>query len=270
MTPAAGPADPTGRAARQPVVVVGRKALDGHEADAPRLGGRAWWRARRPRAVAALGAHGVDATERVVAITYDDGPHPEHTPRILDVLARRGVRATFFTIGAFVRERPELVRRIVAEGHALGLHGADHRSLAGRDPREVVATTLRAKAHLEDVAQVPVTMFRPPYGVMPKRQGLALWRAGLEPVMWSGDAADWTDRPVDDVVDDARRSVFPGAMLLLHDNRADPETLGPGERLPAFDKGAVLDRLLDLLERDHYRTRTVPELLASYPRVVVL
>jgi len=249
-------------------VVVRRAVVEGHAADAPRLGGRALWRSRRPRAAAALGAYGFDTTERVVAITYDDGPHPEHTPRVLDVLARRGVRATFFTIGASVRPHPELVRRIVAEGHALGLHGADHRPLPGRDVREVRATVLGARDELEDVAQQRITMFRPPYGLMTRRQGLALWRAGLDPVVWSGDAGDWTDRTVDDVVADARRSVFPGAMLLLHDNRADPETLGAEEALPAFDKGLVLDRLLDRLERDGYRTRTVPELLAEHPRVV--
>jgi peptidoglycan/xylan/chitin deacetylase (PgdA/CDA1 family) len=209
----------------------------------------------------------VATTDAVVALTYDDGPDPAHTPGLLDLLADRGVRATFFVLADAAVAHPELVRRIVAEGHELALHGADHTRLPTLPDHEAVAVVADARRRVEAVAGVPVRLFRPPYGAHTVGS-LRGWRAlGLDVVIWSGWAADWYDDAPEAVTARARRSVHPGGFLLLHDTRADPETLAPGEELPRFDRAAVSAGLIDPLTDEGWTFDTVGGLLARYPRV---
>ncbi|WP_454051186.1 polysaccharide deacetylase family protein [Cellulomonas sp. Marseille-Q8402] len=209
----------------------------------------------------------VETADPVVALTYDDGPDPAHTPGLLDLLAARGVRATFFVLADAADAHPGLVRRIVAEGHELALHGADHTRLSTLPDREVVAVVADARRRVEAVAGVPVHLFRPAYGAHTPG-ALRGWRAlGLDVVIWSGWAADWVDDTAEAVTARARRSVHPGGILLLHDTRADPEALGPGEELPRFDRAAVSAGLIDPLTAEGWTFDTVGGLLARYPRV---
>jgi peptidoglycan-N-acetylglucosamine deacetylase len=209
----------------------------------------------------------VDTTEQVVALTYDDGPDPAHTPGLLDLLADRGVRATFFVLADAADAHPDLVRRIVADGHELALHGADHTRLTTLPDAEAVAVVADARRRVEAVAGVPVRLFRPPYGAHTPGALRGWRRLGLDVVIWSGWAADWVDDPADVVADRARGVVHPGGILLLHDTRADPETLAPGEELPRFDRAAVSARLIDGLHADGWTCRTVGDLLRDHPRV---
>lgn len=215
-----------------------------------------------------LGVHCVDTTERVLALTYDDGPHPLHTPRILDELAARKVRATFFVLAEPAGRHPELVARIVAEGHELALHGPDHRSMLTLPARTAVDRVVRARDDLEDLSGAPVRLFRPPYGHHTLGQAARLRRAGLELVIWSGDGLDWIDDTAHRIAERAWNAVFPGGILLLHDDRADPESLREGELLPAFDKAELAGLILDRADSRGFRVTTVGDLLAVYPRVL--
>ncbi len=232
------------------------------------------WRLRGvPRAVLppvvwdSFGTFAVRTGDRVLALTYDDGPHPEHTPALLDVLAQHGAGATFFVLEGPARRHPDIVRRIVDEGHEIGLHGPDHTSLLEQATSVALRRVRDSRAAVEAVAGRPVALYRPPYGRHTPAQSRILARDGLELAIWSGDAKDWVDAPEEDVVEAAWRSVHPGAVLLLHDDRADPERLGPGEQLPAFDKARVLDRLLGRLADEGYRSMTMGAMLHAYPRV---
>lgn len=209
----------------------------------------------------------VNTIDRVVALTYDDGPHPVHTPAILDVLADRGATATFFVLAKHVELYPEIARRIVAEGHEVGLHGDDHRSLLTMTRAEAVKTLRDAKRRVEAVVEVPVALYRPPYGQYTSQQARGIRRLGMDLIMWSGDALDWLDDAETAIADRVVAAAFGGGITLLHDDRADPETLEPGQKLPAFDRAAVLELALDGLDEAGYRTMTVGAMRAAYQNV---
>lgn len=212
----------------------------------------------------------VDTADPVVSLTYDDGPDPAHTPGLLDLLADRGVRATFFVLADAADAHPDLVRRIVAEGHEIALHGADHTRLTTLPDAEAVAVVADARRRVEAVAGVPVRLFRPPYGAHTVGALRGWRRLGLDVVIWSGWAHDWVDGTVEAVAGRARRAVHPGGILLLHDTRADPETLGVGEHLPRFDRAAVSARLIDGLAAEGWTFETTGDLLRTRPRVRAL
>jgi peptidoglycan-N-acetylglucosamine deacetylase len=155
---------------------------------------------------------------RTVAITFDDGPHPDGTPRILEILAEHGAVATFFLAGEQVVKRPELARRVLDAGHAIGLHGYQHRPHPSRSATVIAEDFVRATAAIEDATGIVPRLHRPPYGIYsPASLRLARER-GLQPLMWSRWGKDWrkfttaakiTSRAVGDVQD--------GDVILLHD-----------------------------------------------------
>ena len=160
----------------------------------------------------------VQTARNAVALTFDDGPHPQHTPRLLDILAEHRVRATFFVIGPKVRRYPEIARRIVAEGHELGNHTWHHPILTRFGDGHVLSEIDRTQEIIwQTVGHVPAT-FRPPYGAMSPDQSRMLHeRRNLPSVNWSVDPEDW-QRPGASVV--AWRMVEgarPGAIILAHD-----------------------------------------------------
>jgi peptidoglycan-N-acetylglucosamine deacetylase len=155
--------------------------------------------------------------ERSLALTFDDGPHPETTPALLAALRRARVRATFFLVGEGVERWPELVRQIAADGHAIGNHTHRHRLLVFRTAEQIaeeVAACQRALAR----AGIDARLFRPPHGFKPIGLHRILRRHGLRLVAWQGSIRD-TDAPhaailVERAVALARR----GRILLLHDH----------------------------------------------------
>ncbi|WP_435736845.1 polysaccharide deacetylase family protein [Cellulosimicrobium sp. PMB13] len=192
-----------------------------------------------------LPAFRADPATDCVALTYDDGPHPEHTPRVLDVLAEHDARATFFVLAEPARRHPRIVSRMVAEGHEVAVHGADHRRLTRLGTRAAVGSVLGARHAVEDVAQVPVRLFRPPYGASTLRVNATLHACGLEVVLWTAEARDWMHDDERRIAENALGTLRPGAFLLLHDDRADPELADDPAELPRFDRADVLRRILD-------------------------
>jgi peptidoglycan-N-acetylglucosamine deacetylase len=155
---------------------------------------------------------------RAVAITFDDGPHPEGTPRILELLATAGARATFFVVGEQVRARPELVRRALADGHAVALHGDRHRLQLRLGARALADDLDRGAAAIEDATGATPRHHRPPYGIY-SAAGLAAARErGLEPLLWSAWGKDWRRLTTPErIAARATRGLGPGGVILLHD-----------------------------------------------------
>jgi peptidoglycan/xylan/chitin deacetylase (PgdA/CDA1 family) len=128
-----------------------------------------------------------------LALTFDDGPNPAWTPRLLDSLASHDVRATFFLIGSFAQEEPELVRRILAAGHLIGNHSWSHPNLALTAARRVRQELARTSDTLEQITGMPVLWFRPPFG---GRRPVVLQIArslGMTPVLWNAITTDWSE-----------------------------------------------------------------------------
>lgn len=128
--------------------------------------------------------------ERSIGLTFDDGPSPRWTPRVLDALASRGARATFFVLARAAAAHPDLVRDTVRRGHHVELHGLSHRPFALSLPWRVRPDLDAARAIVEPLAGSALTCVRPPFGVRPLSQR-ALARAGLRLVTWSWSCGDW-------------------------------------------------------------------------------
>lgn len=171
-----------------------------------------------PRAAVSLDVPRRVADARGVAVTFDDGPHPEGTAAVLDALSRAGARATFFVIGEQVERRPALLGEIVAAGHLVALHGYRHRLQLRLSAREVADDLARGSAVIEDAIGISPRLHRPPFGVY-SAAGLAAARgAGMQPLLWSRWGKDWRKFTTPERI--ARRStrdLGPGDVILLHD-----------------------------------------------------
>ncbi len=159
---------------------------------------------------------------RQIALTYDDGPNDPHTLNLLDVLAKRDAKATFFLIGRYVRKRPDIVRAIQSAGHAIGNHTDSH-------PNLILVSAVRLRQELEDCHKAVQDaigeyqpLFRPPFGGRRPNVLRTARRMGLEPVMWSVTAYDWSAKSSDAIVNHAVRQMGArrnkqGEIILLHD-----------------------------------------------------
>ncbi len=155
---------------------------------------------------------------RGVALTFDDGPHPEGTPAVLEVLAGAGARATFFVIGEQVRRRPHLLARMVSEGHAVALHGDRHRLQLRVGAAGVSEDLARGAAAIEDAIGIPPRLHRPPYGIYSPAGLRAARQAGLAPLLWSRWGKDWRRLATPArIAARATHGLLPGDVILLHD-----------------------------------------------------
>ena len=156
-----------------------------------------------------------------VALTFDDGPHPEATPAVLELLAAHGASATFFLVGEQVERRPELARAIHEAGHEIALHGYRHQLLLRRTSRALAADLARARVVIGDATGCEPVLYRPPYGVF-SAGALDLVRAlGLRPLLWSAWGRDWERRATGaSVARRVTRRLQSGDVVLLHDSDA--------------------------------------------------
>lgn len=153
-----------------------------------------------------------------VAITFDDGPHPQGTPQVLEILREADAPATFFLAGEQVARRPALAAEIVAAGHRVELHCHRHRNQLRLTPRQLLEDADRAKATIEEAGGQEIADYRPPYGIFSYAGLRAVRRRGWRPLLWSQWGRDWARRATAQSI--TRRctdSARAGDILLLHD-----------------------------------------------------
>lgn len=156
---------------------------------------------------------------RRLYLTFDDGPHAEHTPPLLDLLAQHGAKASFFLVGKQIEANPELARRIAREGHTLGNHSFTHPRFDKLSLRDQLDEIDRTDALLKGVDGHARHSFRPPRGVMPPRMLVNFFRRRRHAAYWSYDSLDYTRRPAAELVAIIRRyPVKPGDIMLMHDD----------------------------------------------------
>lgn len=166
-----------------------------------------------------------------IALTFDDGPHEERTPAILEELSRARVRATFFLVGERAERYPDLVRRIAAEGHALGNHSWSHAWLLGSRRHRIEEELDRCQDSIFRLTGRAPTLVRPPFGHRDVRFNLAIRERGLRCVLWSLDTFDYVGLSAELVFRRARAAKA-GEVLLFHDG--NPGARGTREGLSLF------------------------------------
>lgn len=197
----------------------------------------------------------VPSTGMVVALTFDDGPNDPYTSRILDVLDREHVPATFFLVGTNVEASPETARRMVSSGHAIGNHSYSHPRFDRLSAFEIEREIEQGANVLARVLGVRTRLVRPPYGLYgPGLEGVCHrrgeWIAG-----WSAQASDWNPRTPDEIAERIERLVHPGAIILLHDGKETEQ--GVDREATAL----AVARLVPDLKARGYRFVTLPELI---------
>jgi peptidoglycan/xylan/chitin deacetylase (PgdA/CDA1 family) len=134
-----------------------------------------------------------------LALTFDDGPNPVWTPRLLDLLARRGVRASFFLVGSRAQAEPALVRQIVASGHLIGNHSWSHLNLALAPSSRIEEELSSTNQILAQISGAPICYFRPPFGARRPQTLRIARRLGLIPVLWNAMTSDWKNPSADSI-----------------------------------------------------------------------
>jgi len=200
---------------------------------------------------------GLPRGSRLLALTYDDGPNDPYTWRMMEVLDRHGVKATFFLLGRFVQQKPEIARALVAAGHAIGIHTWDHPNLILTSSAETRHQLLKTRQAILDVTGVDPTIFRPPFGGR-RPASLRVARAlGLQPIMWNVSCHDWKAKSADEIFARAERQIRGGDVILLHD--------GEYHRIGVDRSRSVeaTDRIVSRFKPDGYQFTTIPQMMET-------
>ncbi|MBM4161250.1 MAG: polysaccharide deacetylase family protein [Ignavibacteria bacterium] len=161
-----------------------------------------------------------------VHLTFDDGPHPCATYKVLDILGRRKIRATFFLVGNDALLHPQVVRRIAEEGHSIGNHAFSHRSLFFKPKSLQVSEIEKTDEILAQIVGKRPIYFRPPYGYFDRNTLRAAKETHHKLVMWDVDPRDYDARPVQEIVEDVASNTRHGSIILFHDNHSTEDTVG--------------------------------------------
>jgi len=193
-----------------------------------------------------------------MTLTFDDGPDPEVTPKVLDVLARHGAKATFFVLTDHARARQPLLRRLLDEGHEVGLHFDRHDRITDL-PRGVAYRRIKqAKRDLAELVGHPISLFRPPYGSQNYATFFIARLLNLEVIGWTRQAEDWIEQTAESSAGRATKDLRGGDIVLLHDGLE----LTPQEVRPTLDRAEVTDLVLAEATRRGLKGVTVSQLLA--------
>ena len=191
--------------------------------------------------------------ENKIALTFDDGPHPVYTPQILDILKQYGVHATFFMIGENAQRYPELVLRIMREGHEIGNHTYLHENLQKNTPQTIRQQILDAERTILELTDQRTKLLRPPGGLYDEQVCQTAHALDYEVILWTIDTKDWSHPTVDEIVEKVETNIKSGDIILCHD------FIGGGST-PTPD---ALRHILPDLLREGYEFVTVSELIHS-------
>jgi len=200
---------------------------------------------------------GQDSGSKQIALTYDDGPNDPHTLRLLEVLAKHDFHATFFMIGRYVEQRPDIAREVLQAGHVVGNHTFMHPNLIFCSAAETRTQLQKCDRALTDAVGEHAPLFRPPFGGR-RPQSLSIARElGLDPIMWNVTGWDWNAPPAEQIERRVAQQIRGGDVILLHD--------GGHKQMGADRSQTVLatDRLIARYKQEGYEFVTIPQMRAT-------
>jgi peptidoglycan-N-acetylglucosamine deacetylase len=198
---------------------------------------------------------GLAHSSRQIALTYDDGPNDPHTLHLLEVLAKHNVHATFFLIGRYVQQQPQVARAIIQAGHVVGNHTFTHPLLIFKSEAEIRQELTRGRSALRDAIGEPSNLFRPPFGGRRPAVLRTARELGLEPVMWNVTGYDWNAPPAAAIEHKVAKQMRGGDVILLHDG---------GHKQTGADRSQTVlatDRLIARYKAEGYEFVTIPQMM---------
>jgi peptidoglycan/xylan/chitin deacetylase (PgdA/CDA1 family) len=206
---------------------------------------------------------GLPRGSKQLALTYDDGPNDPHTLRLLEVLAKHNVHATFFLIGRYVQQRPDLAREVLKAGHIVGNHTFTHPLLTFQSAAEIREELSSCHAALQDTVGKHSNLFRPPFGGRRPAVLRIAREIGLAPIMWNVTGYDWDAPPAAVIEQKVSRQIRGGKVILLHD--------GGHKEMGADRSQTVLatDHLIEKYKSEGYEFATIPEMMQKKPVGIV-
>lgn len=192
----------------------------------------------------------VNTTEKVVALTFDDGPEPPYTQQILEVLNKNGVKGTFFVLGGNAKAYPDLIKEMIARGHELGNHTMSHDKMKGKSVEKMANDIHSVDIILQNLGYKKDIPFRAPYGITSDNLKAALKQLNKDHVLFTFLPQDWTNISAQQIYDNVMKEMRPGLIVTLHDG---------GKRRDNTVKATQM--LITALKEQGYRFVTVSELL---------
>lgn len=194
-----------------------------------------------------------------IALTYDDGPNDPHTLKLLEVLAKHNVQATFFMIGRYVQQRPDIARAVAEAGHVIGNHTFTHPLLTFKSASQTRTELVDCRKALQDAIGEHSNLFRPPFGGRRPATLSIARELGLEPIMWNVTGYDWNAPPAAEIERKVVRQMHGGDVILLHDG---------GHRAPGADRAQTViatENLIRQYKDEGWNFVTVEEMRAVGP-----
>jgi peptidoglycan-N-acetylglucosamine deacetylase len=196
-------------------------------------------------------------TQKQIALTFDDGPEPIYTDQLLDLLDKENVKATFFLIGKKVKAHPEIVKKIVSQGHSVGNHSWSHCKLSWQKIETIIDELDKTQNIIAEVTGGISVLFRPPYGSRDHRVLHAARKRGLSTIMWSITTWDWENPGADKLFNKVRKKIKPGSILCFHDGSKNEDSKHPEQTILAVSK------LISHLRSLDYTFLTIPEMISQ-------
>ena len=199
---------------------------------------------------------GLARGSKQIALTYDDGPNDPHTLKLLEVLAQHEVHATFFMIGRYVRQQPDIVRAVAEAGHTIGNHTTTHPLLTFQSSAQTRTELMECRAALTDAIGEHSNLFRPPFGGRRPATLRIARELGLVPIMWNVTGYDWNAPPAATIEQKVASQIRGGNVVLLHDG---------GHKAMGADRSQTVLATGNLIRRyreQGYEFVTVKEMLA--------
>lgn len=197
--------------------------------------------------------------QKIIALTFDDGPDQRFTPQVLDVLKKHRVKATFFLMGSRVKKHPNVAKRIVKEGHVIGNHTYWHPQLTKTGKQNMKWEINQTEQQIERATERHTSLFRAPYGALNDKLVKEIGDMGYKGIGWSIDTNDWKELGPQKITKNVLNHVHPGAIVLMHSAGHWSLDLSGTVR--------ALDQIIPKLRKEGYEFVTIPELWnASHPQ----